>query len=78
MDNNEIEIELRNDNVEIEINSNPTVITNIGTNDYEKLKNQPQINTVTLLGNKTSKDLKLQDEMNKISNTELENIFSDL
>lgn len=78
MDNNEIEIELRNDNVEIEINSNPTVINNIGTNDYEKLKNQPQINTVTLLGNKTSKDLKLQDEMNKISNTELENIFSDL
>lgn len=78
MDNNEIEIELRNDNVEIEINSNPTVITNIGTNDYEKLKNQPQINTVTLLGNKTSKDLKLQDEMNRISNTELENIFSDL
>lgn len=78
MDNNEIEIELRNDNVEIEINSNPTVINNIGTNDYEKLKNQPQINTVTLLGNKTSKDLKLQDEMNKISNSELENIFSDL
>lgn len=28
-----------------------------GTNDYNKLSNQPQINGITLIGNKTTSDL---------------------
>ncbi len=46
-----------------------------GTNDYEKLKNLPQINDVTLIKNKTSKQLKLQDEMDTLSNIEMDRIL---
>ena len=38
-----------------------------GTNNYEKLKNKPSINSVELLGNKTSDDLKLQSKMESIT-----------
>lgn len=31
-----------------------------GTSDYSKLSNKPSINGVTLLGNKTTHDLKLE------------------
>lgn len=34
-----------------------------GTTDYSDLTNKPQINSVTLSGNKTSDDLKLQEKM---------------
>lgn len=34
-----------------------------GTSDYSRLKNKPQINDVTLEGNKTSSELGLQDEI---------------
>lgn len=47
-----------------------------GTNDYEKLRNLPQINDVTLIGNKKSKELKLQDEMHKLTNTDILNILN--
>ena len=38
-----------------------------GTNNYEKLKNKPSINSVELLGNKTSDDLKLQSKIESIT-----------
>ena len=41
-----------------------------GPTDYETLNNLPQVNSVTLIGNKTSNDLGLQDEItsdNKLS-----------
>lgn len=41
-------------------------------NDYEKLVNKPQIEGVTLIGNKTFPDLGLE----KLSNTELENLLN--
>ena len=46
-----------------------------GTDDYEALNNQPQINNITLLGNKTSKDLKVQDEMDAITEQEIDKII---
>lgn len=47
-----------------------------GTNNYEYLINQPKINDVTLIGNKTSSDLKLQDEMEALSNMDIENLLN--
>lgn len=47
-----------------------------GTSDYEELENQPQINGVTLLGNKTSSDLGLQEELSFATNSEIDTLFS--
>lgn len=47
-----------------------------GTNNYEYLTNQPKINDVTLIGNKTSSDLKLQHEMEALSNMDIENLLN--
>lgn len=46
-----------------------------GTKDYEKLINQPSVNDVVLIGNKTSKDLKLQDEMDEITPQDIDKII---
>lgn len=46
-----------------------------GTSDYERLKNKPSINNVTLIGNKTSKQLGLQDEMDSLTNIELDDLI---
>lgn len=59
---------------EIAVFSEVTVVG--GTNDYEKLKNKPQINGVTLIDNKKSKDLKLQDEMNRLTNSDILSILN--
>ena len=42
------------------------------TNDYEQLINKPQIEGVTLIGNKVYEDLNLQS----ISNSELEELLT--
>lgn len=47
-----------------------------GTSNYEYLTNKPQINNITLTGNKTSSELKLQDEMEALSNTDIENLLN--
>lgn len=51
------------------------------SNDYNVLKNKPQINNVELEGNKSLDDLNIQVkgdyETESISNTELENLLSD-
>ena len=44
--------------------------------DYNELLNQPSINSVELIGNKTGPELYLQDEMDTISNLEIETLFS--
>lgn len=45
------------------------------TSDYEKLNNLPQINSIELVGNKTAKDLNLQEEMQVLTNLEIEQIL---
>lgn len=47
-----------------------------GTNNYNNLNNKPKINNVELVGNKTSKDLKIQDEMESLTNMEIEEILN--
>lgn len=46
-----------------------------GTNNYELLNNKPKINDVTLIGNKTSSELKLQGEMSPLSNMDIRNLL---
>lgn len=47
-----------------------------GTSNYEYLTNEPQINNITLTGNKTSSELKLQGEMEALSNMDIENLLN--
>lgn len=47
-----------------------------GTNNYNDLMNKPQINNVVLTDNKTSKDLGLQDEMEALTNMDIEEILN--
>lgn len=47
-----------------------------GTSNYEYLTNKPQINSVELVGNKTSSELKLQGEMEALSNMDIENLLN--
>ena len=42
---------------------------------YEELEDLPQINEVTLIGNKNSEDLHLQDEMDYLTNLEIEELL---
>lgn len=47
-----------------------------GTSNYNYLTNKPQINSVELVGNKTSSELKLQGEMEALSNMDIENLLN--
>lgn len=46
-----------------------------GTTNYNVLSNKPQINGVTLIDNKLSEELGLQDTMNALSIQEIERIL---
>jgi hypothetical protein len=43
--------------------------------DYNALTNKPKINSVTLTGNQTSSDLKLQDPIEDLTDSEIDNII---
>lgn len=47
----------------------------IETGNYNNLSNKPQINSVTLEGNKESDELRLQGKMQILSQTEIEKIL---
>lgn len=49
-----------------------------GTTDYTALTNKPQINSVELQGNKTSSDLKLQDNLFATKGVSIGNNYQDL
>ena len=53
-------------------------ISNGGVSDYDALENRPQINSVTMTGNKTSSDLGLADEqeVSKIKNLQEDAVFT--
>lgn len=46
-----------------------------GNNDYRLLSNKPQINSITLLGNKTSEELGLEPTINDITEQDIDNII---
>lgn len=65
MDNyGEQQINLEPENVEqqIELEEEPVIINQGGTQNYNELTNKPSINDITLEGNKTSQDLGLADD----------------
>lgn len=44
----------------------------VSTSDYEKLKNRPKINSITLEGDKKASDLSLQEAMEAILETDID------
>lgn len=46
-----------------------------GNNDYNLAINKPSINDVELKNNKTSSELGLQDKMNAMTNSDIQNII---
>lgn len=69
----EIQIELEQEE-ELEIGLEGDA-TNVTVNNYEELPNKPRINDIELIGNKTAKELELQEEMETLSNLEIEEIL---
>lgn len=67
---NEFEIEMQSSIQEIELVE--TNVTNIGTKNYPELYNKPSIEGVTLINNKTFKDL----GATSISNLEIEKLIN--
>lgn len=47
----------------------------VSTSDYEKLKNRPKINSVTLEGDKKASDLSLQEAMDAILETDIDKMI---
>lgn len=47
-----------------------------GTDNYNYLSNKPKINNVELRDNKTAKQLGLQEEMESLTNMEIEEILN--
>lgn len=46
-----------------------------GTMNYEELRNKPKINSKELIGDKTGKDLNLQDKMDRITEHDIDVIM---
>lgn len=67
----QVEVSLEGNLHEYEIGIAENIEVSGGTNDYEKLKNKPQINGVELLKNKSFDDL----GMSSITNQELEDLL---
>lgn len=74
-ESNEELISLEEENNEVEINLEEEI--NSGSNDYNKQINKPSINGVELVGNKTTKDLGIED-IELIPNIYPESIEKDL
>lgn len=47
----------------------------VSTSDYDKLKNRPRINSVTLEGDKKASDLSLQETMEEILETDIDKMI---
>lgn len=50
-------------------------VTKVSAENYEELYNKPQINGVELSGDKSGADLRLQEQMNTLSQTDIEKIL---
>lgn len=73
-------ISLQNEQVENAVPVTTEALSIYVNHDYEGLENKPKINSVTLIGDKSSNDLHLQEEGDyaneRITNSELEAIFN--
>lgn len=72
-----VDLEIESIENEIDLDTSNTIA---GTNNYKRLINQPSINNVILVDNKTSSDLKLQPEGNypdeTLSNSDIEELLN--
>lgn len=81
----DIDIELENNNIDIDITDEENIEFEVnatdksGTSNYNYLYNKPKINSVELIGNKSSDELNLQEKGNyansKVTNIEIDNLF---
>lgn len=69
-----ISVERENHNIQIGLEKKAGTYEN----DYEKLVHHPQINSTTLIGNKTSSELGLQNELPLITRSEIRDIINNL
>ena len=73
--NNEVSMQVGSSRDEVSFD----VVGGSGTSNYERLSNKPQINSVELIGNKTSDELNIQRKGNyantRITNIEIDNLF---
>ena len=74
----DLEIE-KNNSIDMTIDRNNNINLDFGgqycNTNYNILTNKPKINDVTLINNKTSKELGLQDKMDEITMQDIDNII---
>ncbi len=80
-----IAVERENQNIQIDLGTSSNNIqielekrAMIYENDYNNLIHHPQINSTSLIGNKTSSELGLQDELPLITRSEIRDIINNL
>lgn len=49
-----------------------------GINEYKELANLPKLNGVTIVGNKTTSDFGLQEELSELSTTEIIELWNNI
>lgn len=84
MTNEEINVIIESDdNIDVDtVTDNVNVLFGEGNyniqpiTSYEELSDLPQINDITLIGNKNSNELHLQDEMDSLTNLEIEELLN--
>lgn len=76
-DNNEEEIITLNEEDNEEILTLESEESSKGSNNYNDLYNKPTLNGIVIEGNKQSIDYNIQDKMNSITNSDIENAFKD-
>lgn len=71
----EYELDVQAGSCEYELGFCTNVYVDKGARDYERLNNKPQINSVTLIGNKISSQLGLADAFELATTEEINNLF---
>lgn len=61
----------------VEVKGEPINVTPLEDRDYNRFYNKPQINGVELVGNKTSEQIKVQHEMDEITDQDIDHIIYD-
>lgn len=70
-----IQLGAENNEEQVQLNSECLIVTPIEDRDYNRFYNKPQINGVELIGNRLSADIHVQDEMDEITNQDIDNII---
>ena len=73
----EQQVDVNPEKSEDQVTVNPEClrVTPIEDRDYNRFYNKPQINGVELIGNRLSKEIHVQHEMDEITNQEIDQII---